>query len=84
MNDFAYQLSKFDSVKLMKIYPAREAPIKGVNSEKVLKKITTKASLLERKNFNKNLDLSKADVIAILGAGSIGNNISEYIKEKSI
>ena len=84
MNDFAYQLSKFDSVKLMKIYPAREAPIRGVNSEKILKKITTKASLLDRKNFNKNLDLTKADVIAILGAGSIGNDISEYIKEKSI
>ncbi len=84
MNDFAYQLSKFDSVKLMKIYPAREAPIRGVNSEKILKKITTKTSLLDRKNFNKNLDLTKADVIAILGAGSIGNYISEYIKEKSI
>ena len=84
LNDFACELSKFDSVKLMQIYPAREEPIPGIDSLRILKKITSKASLLDRQNFNKNLDTNKADVIAILGAGSIGGYIAEYLKTKSI
>ena len=84
LNDFAFELSKFDSVKLMQIYPAREEPIPGIDSLRILKKITSKAALLDRKNFNKNLDTNKADVVAILGAGSIGGYITEYLKTKSI
>jgi UDP-N-acetylmuramate--alanine ligase len=84
LNDFAFELSKFDSVKLMQIYPAREEPIPGIDSLRILKKITSKAALLDRQNFNKNLDTNKADVVAILGAGSIGGYIAEYLKTKSI
>ena len=84
IDDFAYQLSKFDSVKLMQIYPAREAPIPGIDSNKILKKITCKATLLDEKEFNDNLNDNDADVIAVLGAGSIGDYIDKYLKIKSI
>ena len=84
IDDFAYQLSKFDSVKLMQIYPAREAPIPGIDSNKMLKKITCKATLLDEKEFNNNLDENNANVIAVLGAGSIGGFIDEYLKIKLI
>jgi UDP-N-acetylmuramate--alanine ligase len=38
--DFARSLSVFDAVLLLEIYPARELPIKGVNSAWLLRKIT--------------------------------------------
>ncbi len=80
IDDFAFQLSKFDRIKLMKIYPARENPIKGINSKNLLKKITSNASFLNDKYFNKNLDENNANVIAVLGAGSIGEFFNNYIK----
>jgi UDP-N-acetylmuramate-alanine ligase len=82
IDDFAFQLSKFDRIKLMKIYPARENPIKGINSKNLLKKITSNASFLNDKYFNKNLDENNANVIAVLGAGSIGEFFNNYIKLK--
>ena len=68
----------------MQIYPAREAPIPGIDSNKILKKITCKATLLDEKEFNDNLNDNDADVIAVLGAGSIGDYIDKYLKIKSI
>ena len=84
LGDFASELSKFDSVKLMEIYPAREKPIIGIESNKIIKMITSKAEILEVKDFNKNLNTSNADIIAVLGAGSIGVFMTEYLKTKSI
>jgi len=45
MYDFASTLSKFEEVLLLPIYPAREKPIVGVNSEMLLQKI--RASIKE-------------------------------------
>ena len=84
LDDFAFELSKFDSVKLLQIYPAREVPIPGIESIEILKKITSKATMLDKKNFNKNLDSNNSDIIVILGAGSIGDYITDYLKIKHI
>ena len=39
MDEFAIVLSKFDEVYLLDIYPARENPIIGVNSQILLGKL---------------------------------------------
>ena len=41
-DDFATSLSKFDEVRLLDIYPARELPIEGITSEWLLSQITNK------------------------------------------
>ena len=71
--DFAIALSKFDEVLLLDIYPAREVPISGVNSELLLDKITTKNKKLTKKNnLVKDIKNSSAKVVTVLGAGDIG------------
>jgi len=39
INEFAASLSQFDAAFLLEIYPARELPIEGVDSEWLLGKI---------------------------------------------
>ena len=82
IDDFASALSKFDEVLLLDIYPAREEPISGVNSDWLLgkitnqnKKITTKTKLLS------DVKKSSAKIVAMLGAGDIGVMINEVTKE---
>ena len=73
LDDFAIALSKFDEVLLLDIYPAREVPISGVNSELLLGKITSKNKKLTKKNnLVKDIKNSSAKVVAVLGAGDIG------------
>lgn len=73
LDDFAIALSKFDEVLLLDIYPAREVPISGINSELLLGKITSKNKKLTKKNnLVKDIKNSSAKVVLILGAGDIG------------
>ena len=48
-DDFAKSLSRFDELILLDIYPARELPIKGVNSNWLLNKIFIKNKTLSTK-----------------------------------
>jgi UDP-N-acetylmuramate--alanine ligase len=71
-NEFAATLDMADEIILLPIYPARELPIEGVNSELILGKmknvnrsIKTKEELL---SWMKN---SKKDLIITAGAGDI-------------
>tara|TARA_B100001057_G_scaffold495735_1_gene595440 strand:+ start:6174 stop:7517 length:1344 start_codon:yes stop_codon:yes gene_type:complete len=82
MDDFAKELSKFDSIKVMEIYPAREEPINGINSEKLIDKLSKKATLLDSSDFDDNINFSKHKVLAILGAGDIGELIESYLNKK--
>jgi UDP-N-acetylmuramate--alanine ligase len=72
-DEFAEELSKFDELVLLDIYPARELPIEGVTSKWLLEKISnTRKQLLSKegvKMFVKNTD---AEVVLMLGAGDIG------------
>ncbi len=81
MVDFATILSEFDEVLLMDIYPARELPINGITSEVLLEKI----SCQNKRKILKNelvewVDKIEANVIAVLGAGDIGNEVKKIKK----
>ena len=82
IDDFATSLSKFDEVLLLDIYPAREAPISGVNSEWLFGKITCKSKKQTKKNnLVKDIKNSSAKVVAMLGAGDIGVTIQEVTNQ---
>jgi UDP-N-acetylmuramate--alanine ligase len=82
IDDFALALSKFDEVLLLDIYPAREAPISGVNSEWLLGKITCKSKKQTKKNnLVKDIKNSSAKVVAMLGAGDIGVTIQKVTNQ---
>ena len=82
VEDFASALSKFDEVLLLDIYPARELPISGVNSDWLLSKINSKKKKLTQKNnLIKDIKNSTAKVVAMLGAGDIGVMVNE-VKNK--
>jgi len=82
IDDFASALSKFDEVLLLDIYPAREAPISGVNSEWLFGKITCKSKKQTPKNnLVKDIKNSSAKVVAMLGAGDIGVTIQEVTNQ---
>ncbi|WP_339661392.1 UDP-N-acetylmuramate--L-alanine ligase [uncultured Polaribacter sp.] len=78
IDDFAAALSKFDEVLLLDIYPARELPIPGVDSNWLLSKINNKhKKLTQKNNLLKDIKNSSAKVVAMLGAGDIGVMINE-------
>lgn len=82
MSEFANVLSKFDEVILLDIYPARELPIKGINSNKLLSKINNKnKKIIDKKDLVSGIINSKCDVVAIMGAGDIGQEISKIKNE---
>ncbi len=73
MEEFAASISLFDSVVLLPIYPARELPIEGVNSEVLLEKIKTKDKvLLKKEQLVEHLKKRSLKVLVTLGAGDIG------------
>ncbi|CAL2088708.1 UDP-N-acetylmuramate--L-alanine ligase [Tenacibaculum sp. 190524A02b] len=84
IDDFAKELSKFDEVVLLDIYPARELPIEGVTSSWLLNKMTieNKQLVSKEKMLEKILKTDKK-IIVMLGAGDIGLMIEEA-KEKLV
>ena len=80
MDEFATVLSKFDEVYLLDIYPAREKPIIGVSSQILLDKINcSKKELIDIKSIDNIVLNSKIEVISILGAGNISENLNKQI-----
>ena len=82
MDQFAESLSEFDEIILTDIYPAREQPIKNIDSQALLKKIKSNKKLISKKsNLSSCLKNSKSDVFVIMGAGDISDEV-QLIKEK--
>ncbi len=82
IDDFASALSKFDEVLLLDIYPAREEPIPGVNSEWLLSKINSKQKKMTQKNnLIKDIKNSSSKVLIMLGAGDIGVMVKEVAEK---
>ncbi|CAI8386247.1 MAG: UDP-N-acetylmuramate--L-alanine ligase [Flavobacteriales bacterium] len=80
MDDFAKILSKFDEVYLLEIYPAREMPIKGISSKALLEKINSKKKkIIKKESINDLIINSEIEVISILGAGNITDNLNKKI-----
>ncbi|MBC7744824.1 MAG: UDP-N-acetylmuramate--L-alanine ligase [Flavobacterium sp.] len=76
-NGFAEVLGMSDVLILLEIYPARELPIKGINSSMILKKI-----LLNNKNlFSKTETINyirreRPELLLTVGAGDIGTLVN--------
>ena len=81
MEDFARSLSQFDELLLLDIYPAREQPIEGVNSQELLNLITVaRKRLVTKENLEAKMKASKATVKVMMGAGDIGEEILKITK----
>jgi UDP-N-acetylmuramate--alanine ligase len=60
-----------DRVIMVPIYPARELPIEGVNSEMIGRNITTEWELVERDSVAARLRELDTDIVVSFGAGNI-------------
>ncbi len=80
-DEFAEALSQLDAVIMLPIYPARELPIEGVNSEMILDKITIKEkSLVQKDELLNTLSSRKLDCLVTFGAGDIDRFIDQIDK----
>lgn len=72
-DDFAKSLSAFDEVILLDIYPAREHPMEGINSQWLMNKMTnSNKKLVVKNNLIASILESNATIIVTIGAGDIG------------
>ena len=70
--EFGDSLSLADEVLLLDIYPAREMPIEGVNSEMLLTQVVDcEKSLLKKSDLVEELTNPKRELLLTLGAGDI-------------
>ncbi len=83
---FSKSLSLADEVLLMDIYPAREEPIPGVDSDMLFKSISSKVKMrCNKADLMSKLGKMDFEVLATVGAGDIDtfvNPIKEYLSEK--
>ncbi len=71
-DEFAQVLSTLDEVILLPIYPAREMPIEGINSEMLLQKITCPhKSVMNKQEALLRIKQHDEAVVLLLGAGDI-------------
>lgn len=86
VGEFAESLDLADEVLLLPIYPARELPIEGVNSQIIVDKMTLEnAKYVEKTELLNVLESSKPSVLLIAGAGDVDamvTTIAETLKSK--
>lgn len=86
IDGFASSLSAFDEVILLDIYPARELPVEGVNSEWLLSKMDNpNKKIVSKTDLISEILKSNAKVVVTIGAGDIGElvkPIKEALYEK--
>ena len=81
MDDFAKSLSRFDAVILLDIYPAREEPIAGIDSAALLARISpSRKRKVDKTALAEAIKNSGCPIIAMLGAGDIGEEILKVTK----
>jgi UDP-N-acetylmuramate--alanine ligase len=73
---FAESLDMLDECLLLEVYPAREKPIEGVNSQWLLDKMKLKdKKLLTKEEVLKEIGANKREIIVTMGAGDIDSLI---------
>ena len=73
---FAESLDLLDVCVLLEIYPAREKPIEGINSQMLLDKMKSKHKhLVKKENVIEFLKTQSVEVVMTLGAGDIDSLI---------
>ncbi|MCG2459949.1 UDP-N-acetylmuramate--L-alanine ligase [Flavobacteriaceae bacterium F89] len=81
-DDFADSLSKFDSVILLDIYPARESPLEGIDSNWLLSKIDNpNKKLLKKSDLVAEIKKQAPVILVTMGAGDIGLEVPKIKKE---
>lgn len=81
MEEFATSLSIADQVVLLPIYPAREEPINGINSEVLLGKVTSPNRMLcDKEGLLEQIKSIDTEVLITMGAGDIDRFV-EPIKQ---
>ena len=84
--EFAEVLSLADDVVMVPIYPAREEPIEGINSELIGGMLTTEWCLAEREDIAALLAERETDIVVTFGAGNIDvvcEAVAEQLKLKA-
>ncbi len=80
-DEFAKSLDLLDELILLDIYPAREKPIKGVNSELIFNKLTLKNKILcKKEDLLSTVKKTNCKVLMSIGAGDI-DSFTTPIKE---
>ena len=70
--DFGQSLALADEIFLLDIYPARELPIPGINSELLLTYIpSTNKKVISKEAFVKHVQTEKPELLVTMGAGDI-------------
>ena len=80
--DFADALSQLDEVILTEIYPARELPIEGVTSELIYDRLApgVEKQLVNKADVLSLVESRSFDVLIVLGAGDLDNQVPEMAK----
>jgi len=79
---FADSLSKFDSIVLLDIYPAREKPMEGITSQWLLEKIKNPCKkIVEKSELVHEIKYQNPEVLVTMGAGDIGLEVQKIKKE---
>lgn len=79
---FAKALDLLDEVVLMPVYPARELPLEGVNSELIFHMLKSNKKLLVKdEDLLKYIENNEFEVLITMGAGNIDQFV-EPIKER--
>ena len=79
--DFAAALDKADETLLLPIYPAREAPIEGVESQMIAGKMRGNVRTLSKEELLDYVGNTTPEILCMVGAGDIDQ---EVFKVKSI
>ncbi|MFV8359455.1 UDP-N-acetylmuramate--L-alanine ligase [Flavobacterium sp. LS1P3] len=80
-DDFAKSLSAFDDIILLDIYPARELPMEGINSQWLMDKMTnSNKKIVAKDNLIATILASDAAIIVTIGAGDIGELVPSIKK----
>src|SRR5574344_795030 len=84
--EFAHSLSALDSLILLPIYPAREQPIEGINSELILDLVTIKnKEIIPKESLLEDIEKRDIDILITFGAENIDRfiePITEILKKK--
>lgn len=80
LEDFAKSLALADDIYLLDIYPARELPIPGINSELLASKIHSKnKQVISKADFVTKMKSEKPRLLVTLGAGDIDLILQDLI-----
>jgi UDP-N-acetylmuramate--alanine ligase len=81
LDGFAAALDELDEVLLLDIYPARELPIPGISSERILEKMSnSNKKLLHKADVINELKKQDIEILLTLGAGDI-DTLVETVRE---